>query len=256
MSEFSASVPRHNTSLSFLPVYHTCDGIDFRRHIRGGQLNSTDLCEVFNERITYLFYGRPSYKFNSPNSSTRRLEAYPVCLIFDFELIPEIKRIYPFDSGAKFHNMLDDFIDKKLQLVDFEIEPETSRVTDVVLKFFGSNEAYLACQPSSDAIDPLQYEAQSYLEMLRALSGKADDRRATIEVQAGTTVPFSGGVLKGIVTPIQYESSSIFTEFREKLNIPSSTYEIALWHPMHAYGQLVTEAQKLARMLASKSLVG
>lgn len=156
MSTFSDQVPRANETFKFLPLFHTCDGFFARKHLRAEELVTEDVCEVFNEQVTYLFYGRAAYKYALTDLATTQLSLYPVCFIFDLELIEDIKRIYPFDSGAMHHAFLKGFMDDKMTLADFESEPDTRRIADIVLKFFDNNSDYLKAKPNQREIPSIK----------------------------------------------------------------------------------------------------
>lgn len=216
--------------------------------MRAGEMVTEDVCEVFNEQVTYLFYGRAAYKYAAPDFATKQLSLYPVCFIFDLEMITDIKRIYPFDSGAMHHDFLKPFMHDQMTLADFEIEPESRRVADIVLKFFDTNSNYLKAEPNRRDIDPLAFESEAYVKMTNAHVGSpADERRVTIEVQAGKTVPFSNGVLKGIVVPMQYLDSPIFKNFVGKEGIAVRCYEIDVWNPKQSFGVLAGAAKQYLR---------
>ncbi|KOF22283.1 hypothetical protein AC244_01670 [Ensifer adhaerens] len=248
MSTFSEQVPRANETFQFLPLFHTCDGFFARKHMRRGELVTDDVCEVFNEQVTYLFYGRAAYKYGLTDLATTQLSLYPVCFIFDLELIEDIKRIYPFDSGAMHHDFLKAFMDDKMALADFEIEPDTRRIADIVLKFFDNNANYLNSRPNEREIDTLDFESTAFMEMTRSHVGSgADERRVTIEVQAGKTVPFANGLLKAMIVPIQYLESPFFRDFIDKQGIRVRAYEINVWNPKQSFGVVASAAKDFLR---------
>ncbi|MFB8342450.1 hypothetical protein ACWGNA_13390 [Brucella cytisi] len=248
MSIFSEQVDRANTLFSYLPLFHTCDGFDARKHFQMRELQTEDICEVFDEKITYLFYGRPAFKYEVTDQSTKQLQLYPVCFVFDLYFIKDIKRIYPFDSGAMHHKLLSDFVGSKMTLADFELEPDRKRIADVVLRFYETNSAYLESKFKGRPIDPLNFESVAYQQMNDAyLANTADERRVTIEVQAGQTVPFSGGALKAVIAPTQYLSSPLFQSFVSELKIDVRTYEINVWNPRMSFGLLADLSKQYLR---------
>lgn len=241
MGRFSESTPRSNRSFKFLPLFHTCDGVDARRYMALGKIETEVECDVFKERITYLFYGRAAYKYDVTDEGTTRLDLYPVCFVFDFDFVPEIRRIYPFDSGAKHNGYLDKFINPKISMVEFEVEPDQNRVADIVVRFFRSNDRYLKGMPRHMTIDPLDFESEAYRAMAQGhVADRSDERRVTIEVQAGSEVPFGNGALKGLICPIQYLDSSAFKAFCTLHPIPIRTYQIAVWNPRASFAVLAS----------------
>ena len=197
-SRFSAQTPLSNQAFSLLPVFHTCDGFDARNYVERNAIETAEECEVFGEKITYLFYGRPAFKYASDEEASTNLALYPVAFVLNLEKISKLKRLFPFDTGAMSNKRYKSFLHKKSAIIDFELEPQTNRINDVVLHFFGSNDAYLGYQPKDVTISAASFESRSYAEMLRSFAAApADERRATIEIQAEKTVSFGASALSG-----------------------------------------------------------
>jgi hypothetical protein len=249
MSIFSDQVPISNLAFDFLPMYHVCDGHDARRYILSNRVESLEDCDVFSEKLIYLFYGKPAFKYKTPDVSTKNLAFYPTCFIFRPESLDNIKRIFPFDTGALHLNMLKDFVHKSMGIEDFLLGSDLKRVADLVPNFFGGNDNYLAGKPKDLNIPALDLESSTYVEMVAASVHGTDERRATIEVQLGEIISEMSQKLIGIVCPSQFLDDKRFMDFVKKYNIRYRGYSIQNWIPSQHFGILSAEAQKLIEIM-------
>ena len=243
-SRFSTQVPISNQAIELLPAYHTCDGFDARSHVERGEILTTDTCEVFGRNITYLFYGRPAFKYALDDGATTNLALYPVCFVMNLEKMEALSRIFPFDTGALFHKRLSRYIHKKHTVLDFEIEPKTSRINDIVFHFFGSIKNYI--NPSAPARDYAaeDFESVSYSKMIDShVRTEADERRVTIEIHAPESVKLTSGVLQAIILPTQLRGSKLYSDFIDANQIKAQCYDIEVWNPALSFG-LVSAAAK------------
>ncbi len=255
MPNFSEQVPRTNEAYEFLPLFHTCEAFQARTYIRDRELKTTDICEVFDEPITYLFYGRPAYKYATKGGATKNLASYPICFIFDVDLLPEIKRIYPFDTGALHHKILSNFIHNNNVVADFEIEPERNRIADIVLHFHGSNENYLSGTVEPREYDPFAFESVAYAEMHHAyVPDRSDERRVTIEVHASETLKLRDGALRAIIVPEAMLGSKLLEEFSSDVDVDIRTYEVDMWDPIYGFAMIARVAKAyISEMVARTS---
>lgn len=245
MSKFSSQVSRSNNTYEFLPLFHTCEAFQARSYIEDRCLTTTDICEVFEEPITYLFYGRPAYKYAMKDGSTTNLASYPICFVFDIDLLPEIKRIYPFDTGALHHKFLNNFIHDNNVVAHFELEPERNRIADVVLHFHGTNENYLAGKLKPREHDPFHFESISYAKMHENyVPDRSDERRITMEVHAPQSLQLKKGALKAVILPTPMLGSQFFKAFIEESEVDVRSYDIDMWDPIYSFATVATTARK------------
>jgi hypothetical protein len=246
-SRFSTQVPLSNQAFSLLPVYHTCDGFDARTHVERNAIITDDTCEVFKEKITYLFYGRPSYKYFVDTDATTNLSLYPVCFVLRLDHIGKIKRIFPFDTGAMFHKRLSRYMHKKNTVLDFEMEPNTNRINDIVFHFFGSIKNYINPSTSGRQHSSSDFESVAYANMVESfVRTEADERRVTIEVQADQTVQLTPDSLQALILPTQLRSSRLFDDFIRDNGIKVQSYDIEVWNPSQSFGLVSAAAKRLA----------
>jgi len=243
-SRFSTQVPLSNQATNLLPAYHTCDGFDARAHVERGEIQTNDACEVFGAKITYFFYGRPAFKYAVDEEATTDLSLYPVCFVMKLENMEPLKRTFPFDTGALFHKRLKRYFHRKNTVLDFELEPNTSRINDVVFHFFGDNKKYIHPSRSDREYAAEDFESVSYSKMLEThVRTEADERRVTIELQAGPTVPLTRSSLQAIILPTQLRGAKLYSDFIDANGIKAQCYDIEVWNPALSFG-LVSAAAK------------
>ncbi|WHA40173.1 hypothetical protein [Agrobacterium larrymoorei] len=254
MTNFSDQIPRSNEAYEFLPLFHTCEAFQARTYIKNRELKTTDVCEVFEEPITYLFYGRPAYKYAVKGGGHTNLANYPVCFIFDVDLLPEIKRIYPFDTGALHHKMLSNFIHSDNTVAHFELEPERNRIADIVLHFHGSNQNYLSGTVDPKTYDPLDFESIAYTEMHKSyVPDKSDERRITIEVHAPEMLRLKDGSLKAMIIPTPMLGSKLLNDFVDDTEVDVRTYDIDIWDPIYGFAGIARVARSYIAEMAARS---
>lgn len=245
MSRFSEQVPKSNVEFELLPLFHTCDGYDAGEHIKNSAIKTSDVCEVFKEKLTYLFYGRPAYKYSLPEGSTENLEFYACSFVFRAEKIEDVKRIFPFDTGALHHGFLKNFINPKADVAKFEVEPDVRRIADIVLRFHGGNENYLKRNTKSGQFDPLDFESLAFERMHNAQSwDKTDERRVTIEVQAGDVVDLTGSTLEALILPRGMVSSQHVQRIVEATGADVIGYDIETWDPRYSFNEVMRVARQ------------
>ncbi|WFU62703.1 hypothetical protein [Bradyrhizobium brasilense] len=243
-SRFSKQVPFSNQAIDLLPVYHTCDGFDARSHVERREIRTTDVCEVFGETITYFFYGRPAFKYVVGDESTTDLALYPVCFVMNLEKLGPLKRIFPFDTGAMFHKRLKRYFHRKNTVLDFELEPETSRIKDVIFHFFGGTKNYINPVRADREYAVEDFESVSYSKMIEShVRTEADERRVTIELQADSAIALTKASLQAIILPTQLRGSKLYSEFIDANGIKAQCYDIEVWNPALSFG-LVSAAAK------------
>lgn len=224
-----------NQTLDFLPAFHTCDLFRGRTYLENKLLRTDDVCEVFDEPITYLFYGRPAFKY-SVKPELKILAYYPICFVFDIDLIGAIRRLFPFDTGALFHKILNKFIHEDNVIAHFEMEPDKQRISDIVMKFCGNNRNYISSTLREEKIDPFHFESTAFRQMHDPhRSDKSDERRVTIEIQAEREIGLDKGALKAIIVPYQMLGSEILENFLRATNCDVRTYDIDVWDPSSSF---------------------
>jgi len=100
-----------------MPVIHTTNAYAGKKIIQG-DLIKPSRCDVFGEDLTYLFYGRPSYK-KTGDAQIAHYWELPALFVMDYDKIA-YKRIFPFDTGAFEGERYPSFINM-MPLEEFEV---------------------------------------------------------------------------------------------------------------------------------------
>jgi len=183
-------------------------------------------CPVFKtEELVYLFYGIPAYKANLDENSKHN-SFYPTCFILDIELLHKIKRVAPFDTGAFSSGIFDKYKHPSMEIENFLLTPSKETPKKIISFFYGENENYFDGLPKLDTkIDPLDFESESYLQMISdKTSGKADDRKSCIELQTDESIVLNQNLLKAIIIPISFLENEDVVSFIKKNNVDIITY--------------------------------
>ena len=138
--------------------------------------------------------GRPAYKYESDGSEAEYWEL-PCCFIFEFSSVRNIRRIFPFDSGAFAKGRYPPYI-RRMDLKFFEASPAPEAVSRIIGAFFGNAASYFTLKSK----DREKFESEfrlgvfdAELKALHRLSlekspSSFDDRRFSIEVQTPNTL--------------------------------------------------------------------
>ena len=183
-SNYSLNVTGYPSS--YLPLVHTTDWKKFNQLMDAGTVLIAPECDVFPpERISYLFYGRPSFKVHMGLSATSNEATDSVCLIFETESVPSPKRIYPFDSGAFHLGLYEKFHHPEDKKEQFEIHPNFDSVKKFVGKYFETNKNYFKENFRPDLNPPItELEARTYIDIASARSQTPfDSRKSSLEIQ-------------------------------------------------------------------------
>jgi hypothetical protein len=193
-----------------LPLVHSTKS----QHIFGiftkSKLKKTK-CDVFTkDSLTYLFVGRPAYKWDTKEDASRW--QLPLVLVLRFPEDIKFKRIFPFDSGAFARKLLPNYI-TSFQLENYNVSSIDQSIGRIVSLFFEDNKRYFL----GSAISPEEFERRHNLtpkyqevEALARLYRDShpddyDDRARAIEVQVEDDVAITSDNLIGVVLPSEYK---------------------------------------------------
>lgn len=176
-----------------LGLTHVTDCARLGSLVQSGKLEPR-LCDVFGEKLVYLFYGRPAYRRAWDGDATSNLDYARICVVLRDDVVAKAHRILPFDSGG-FQRYAGAFHDS-LEIGDFELAPGDHPLK-LIGAFYESLERYWAMEP----IQPRSFHAtqnviRSYHQLITGgLAEKFDDRCAAIEVQLAEPLSLDGEVL-------------------------------------------------------------
>lgn len=197
---------------SKLPWLHTTQSGHLADIIGTGSIAAMP-CNVFEgEKLTYLFVGRPAYKYEMDPGETQEWLLPSVFVIRFPDKEPAIKRLYPFDSGAFSRQRFPRYV-TFFKAGMYELDPDRESIGRVVSTFFGSDQAYWRRQAHSPEKFGEEHDLTPRHAAVKAVnllyreksSEKFDDRAAAIEVQLDTDILLSRQNLLGVVIPNEYK---------------------------------------------------
>ena len=200
-------------------------------------------CDLFGEKLIYLFYGRPAYRREWKGEATSNIDYARICLVLRDDVVELAPRILPFDSGgfARYNGAFHD----SLEIADFELSLDTHPLK-VIGAFYASLEHYW----TMEAIQPRTFAAtqnvvRSYYQLITGgLAESFDDRCATIEVQLAETLPLAGEVL-AVIGPQQMFDDPKVKALVEEWGAEPRGYRITrMFHPQETSARLAAEVER------------
>jgi hypothetical protein len=207
IDRFKRFVEANPPAEGLLPYVHITRAYSFDEMLEGDALEP-QYCDIFKEKLIYLFYGRPAYRAKEGNNARLEFE-WPIVLVFDPYKIEEIKRVFPFDTGAFKASLYREFFDKNSKLTDFEVEPTSGSLQKIVGAFYlDHSEYYSGFSRKNVDIPHREFEAQGVHELSRlpGVQGQQrkgeirDERSAAIEIQVARPISFLDALL-AVVLP-------------------------------------------------------
>ncbi|SCX32769.1 hypothetical protein DSM25558_5521 [Agrobacterium sp. DSM 25558] len=223
-NKFADFLKDETLTYNHLPLVHISDGYNIEDILTPKALKATP-CKIFGRDILYMFYGKPAYR--TKHAGSNFLSCHLPCeFIFRPEIISNnIKAVYPFDTGAFQNQMYSAFFHPKSQVADFALPPSLSSVTQLVQKFYRSNEEYFhgGSRKNID-VPPLNFEVEGYLELSRAPSHpedgsrlRADERASAVELHFYSDVDLKDALV-GCVLPVSFLGDKGIQEALEYIN--------------------------------------
>ncbi|WP_156883501.1 hypothetical protein [Salipiger mucosus] len=201
-----------------LPLVHTTQAFSLDGIIDSKLLKPTK-CPVFvGEELTYLFYGKPSYRARASASKSWLM---PVCFLIRMSAVASIKRVFPFDSGA-FHAGRHPAYLSVFNMAEFEVSGRDDP-SKIVSAFFKTVRDYFKLIPKESSNFESEYSLtvrDSEIRALRDLAGDSslvgiDDRRFCVEVQTAEDISLTSGNVQAVILPYDYLDDDLVVSFIE-----------------------------------------
>ena len=211
-----------------LPLFHTTRAYHAKK-ILFDQAITPRKCEVFHgEELSYLFYGRPSYKFTDEMSISKYWQL-PTVFLFDSDVC-NIERVFPFDTGAFEAKLYPKFFGM-MPRDEYELKGIEDYPSKIVSAFFVDAERYFKLSPRLEKDFINRYSVSIADEEIRALydlisfnTSKVDDRRFSIEMQTRDKIDLSLGKCRAVIMPEEYLESDELMEICNNLKIDVMSY--------------------------------
>ena len=190
------------------PLVHSTPSRNIFDILSGSHLKPL-MCNVYREKLCYLFVGRPAYKWTTQGDASRW--QLPLVFVLKPTSCPMLKRIYPFDTGAFAAGRLPDYM-AGFDMETFNLGTDLDAAAGLIEAFFGSAERYgrASAIDGSDlrtkhALGPEHQEIEALARLYSERSNiGVDDRARTIELQTGEDVTLTSDNVLGVVLPKQY----------------------------------------------------
>lgn len=232
------------------PACHSTQSYNIKAIIRSGHIEPKK-CDVFNEEMTYFFVGKPAYKAYDDNAISKRWQL-PCCFIFEYSSISEIKRIFPFDSGAFYRGIYPKYI-SMMDIEEFNIASAPDAPSRVISAFFGSFENYFSAEPRSRESllsECMVTEFNDEIEAFHSLCHENDDdRKCAIEVQSTSGVDISRAKLLAVIAPIKYGDIKEFRDFISLHDARLITYNVYSLNSHSYYSEIYGKYEMLMKEL-------
>jgi len=198
-----ALVAGHSQMAEELPLIHTsrCERL---LEIATSNTLTPHPCNIFNESLVYLFYGRPAYRASHAVKAGEPVALCPVCFVFKprtVSLSPH--RVYPCDTGA----VASDRFVPEISAADLNalaLDPQIESARRIVSLLFECNTQYFLGKVVTGKTFPGgTVEARFYDLLLRPGPADYDDRKSAIEVQVNQPISLIDQLLF-VVLPKEY----------------------------------------------------
>jgi hypothetical protein len=238
-------------SVDVPPPVHSTTAARLFDILSAGRIKATQ-CDVFkNERLTYLFIGRPSFKKSGTGEAPHWM--LPVVFVIKSLTGLPIRRIHPLDTGAYASRRLPDYV-TAFDLEGFELSSEPAEIGRAIAAFYETTERYL--KGESRPLDSIKTEMQigvrhARVEALVRLFAERslpeiDDRGRNIEVQVSDDILIPNNLL-GVVMPDPYQYDPGVVRYFKEMHIRTEYYGI---YPLNAdahFGALYDAVARIFR---------
>ncbi|WP_131799844.1 hypothetical protein [Paraburkholderia ginsengiterrae] len=217
---------------------HTTDAFAFRAILEQRVLTPQE-CKVFGDPLTYLFYGRPAYRFNRRDNMRSSYHA-PVVLIFRERILDHTFRLFPFDTGAFKGKRYDTWLHKGMELESFEYPGKEGNEGKHVTAFYGGNHRYWNGEGIAIGNISGEYEVEAVRDMISDKNmNVADDRRLVVELLVKDDIPLTADYLEAIYVPSSIKDAEFLKIFEKDVNVSVYTYPANGMKPAIEYQALL-----------------
>lgn len=202
----------NHSELKVLPLTHKKDWFTAKKIFSNGQIE-TQMCDVFEEKIEYLFYGRPAY-YVSNNVNSRMDNVYlPVCFILKPDKI-KIGAVFPFDTGAFANKMYDDYIHARMDVNDFQLSPDIAFINDFISFYYANNDNYYKGNHQRLISNPnLPDEINAYQNLINNKGATSYDSRCrTVEIITRNNIDLNVS-LEAVILPFDMTRTEEWRNF-------------------------------------------
>jgi len=210
MGKINDWVEKETPDIDLLNLAHTTTWRQFENILVEGKVSANSPFPPKNSTtpgtgIVYLFYGMPFYviAINGTDVSTTTIADRPIGLLFKTDILVDVKKCYPFDTGAYYDGMFEKLYNLKgINIEDFELGLNGNHELQKLIKrYFKTNENYCRSVASFSATDKASSTEDILLRLHRIeTTNKVDNRVASIEIHYPNDLIINGN-LEAIILP-------------------------------------------------------
>ncbi|MEZ0604930.1 hypothetical protein ACAX43_22605 [Paraburkholderia sp. IW21] len=236
LNDWVKQFPPQGKSLRWV---HTTNALALRTILKSGVL-SPQQCPVFKAPLTYMFYGRPAYRFKG-HVYMQQSFASPVVLVFKEEVLALSSRLFPFDTGAFDGGRYKKWLDEQMKLDSFEYPTNNDMQGRHVTAFYGENSNYW----HGDGIEIKgiagEFEVEVVKSMIQAApsEGDADDRRLSIELIIKDEIPMTSDYVEAMLIPTTLADADFVRKFKNEVGLHVMQYRASKNKPAIEYQALL-----------------
>lgn len=213
---------------SQLPLAHTTEADNIWGMLANNKIE-TVACDTFTgENLAYFFHGRPAYRKFYVKPQEWQL---PIVLVLKSTCLLNIKRIFPFDSGAFHSGRYPEYI-SNFDNDGYELSNIEKSIDLIVDLFFDTDENYFAGKPQPTnefrhkrRLTARHSEISALCSLYNREDSDADDRSIAIEIQTDEGVDIADAIL-GVVLPRPYFDDSTLKERFQNSDIVIKHYDV------------------------------
>lgn len=237
---------------SGLPLVHSSESKNLPKMLSQGKIAVT-ACDTFkNENLAYFFHGRPSYRrFHSQPKEWQ----LPFVLVLKSTCLLNVRRIFPFDSGAFCSNRFPSYLNE-FSIDGYELSSQGITAVDLLIDiFFGSDTDYLhgKSRPADEVVHRRNLNIRhSEIKALCAMYNRdqisADDRALAIEIQTDKDVVIKDQLL-GVVMPRPYFDDKTLKSYLKSQKVLVKNYDVYPLSTESYMSTVYTEVKAIYRKL-------
>ncbi|WP_132559089.1 hypothetical protein [Rhizobium sullae] len=203
-------------------------------------------CDTFTgENLAYFFHGRPAYRKFHKQPQDWEL---PFVLVLKSTCLLNIRRIFPFDSGAFHSARLPSYL-SRFDETGYEVSSHAGAVDLLVDIFFGGDASYFHGKAKSreevsrrNGLNIRYAQVLALCSLYNREQLEADDRTLAIEVQTDQDVSIKDNLLGAVLPRSYFDDSGLKKYFKER-GVQVRQYDV---YPINteAYVSIVYEEVK------------
>lgn len=202
-----------------LPIFHCCTFEEASEYVNSRGIK-VENCNVFEEELVYLFLGKSRFRKEYTNNRTKHT---PICFVLKPNSEIQIKRIFPFDTGAVVTDRYqpvftkDDIEKVKLR---FSLDNELPLAYVLITLFFNNLKNYVKEVKINLTLEEVEkISISGNVPEMEDIYGvytcdwlKSDNRKLTIEIQSNSVVMLNNSNLAGVLLPFKFRVNSEFNK--------------------------------------------